>query len=109
MPKDAKHLFHAIEQRVAAFTAKATKEEIGRVVEVGDGVARLVGLPSVGSMEMIEFFCDRVGGAEVGDGVGGLVGLTSVGSMEMIEFFRDRVRGTGKESLGQGVVLNLEE
>ena len=27
----------------------------------------------------------------------------------MIEFFRDRVRGTGKESLGQGVVLNLEE
>ncbi len=74
MSHDAKHLFQAIEQRVAAFAPKATKEEIGHVVEVGDGVVRLTGLPSVGSMEMIEFFNAKT-----------------------------------NESVGQGVVLNLEE
>ncbi len=54
--QDAKQLIHIIEQKIASLQPKATKEEVGRVVEVGDGVARLVGLPSVGSMEMVEFF-----------------------------------------------------
>ncbi|MBI5135282.1 F0F1 ATP synthase subunit alpha [Candidatus Uhrbacteria bacterium] len=54
--QDAKQLIHIIEQKIASLTPKATKEEVGRVVEVGDGVARLTGLPSVRSMEMVEFF-----------------------------------------------------
>lgn len=53
--QDAKQLIHVIEQKIAALAPKATKEEVGRVVEVGDGVARLTGLPSVRSMEMVEF------------------------------------------------------
>lgn len=45
----------AIERNVAAFTPKTTREEVGRVIETGDGIARVEGLPSAMTSELLEF------------------------------------------------------
>jgi F-type H+-transporting ATPase subunit alpha len=45
----------AIEQNVAAFTATSARDEIGRVVETGDGIARVEGLHSAMTNELLEF------------------------------------------------------
>ena len=45
----------AIEQNVAAFSPKNAREEVGRVVAVGDGIARVEGLHSAMTNELLEF------------------------------------------------------
>ena len=45
----------AIERNVASFTAESAKDEIGRVVETGDGIARVEGLHSAMTNELLEF------------------------------------------------------
>jgi F-type H+-transporting ATPase subunit alpha len=45
----------AIEQYVEAFRPETTTEEVGRVTETGDGIARLEGLPSAMTNELLEF------------------------------------------------------
>ena len=45
----------AIEQYVEAYKPETTREEVGRVVETGDGIARLEGLPSAMTNELLEF------------------------------------------------------
>jgi len=45
----------AIEKSVAAFSATTTREEVGRVVETGDGIARVEGLHSAMTNELLEF------------------------------------------------------
>jgi F-type H+-transporting ATPase subunit alpha len=45
----------AIEQYVEAYKPETTREEVGRVTEVGDGIARLEGLPSAMTNELLEF------------------------------------------------------
>jgi F-type H+-transporting ATPase subunit alpha len=45
----------AIEQYVEAYRPETTREEVGRVTEVGDGIARLEGLPSAMTNELLEF------------------------------------------------------
>ena len=45
----------AIERNVAAYSPATSREEIGRVVEAGDGIARVEGLPSVMTNELLEF------------------------------------------------------
>ncbi len=45
----------AIERNVAQFSADSTREEIGRVVETGDGIARVEGLHSAMTNELLEF------------------------------------------------------
>ena len=37
----------AIERNVAAFTPETSREEVGRVVETGDGIARVEGLHNI--------------------------------------------------------------
>ena len=44
-----------LKRYVSDFRPEVEKEEVGRVSEVGDGIARVVGLPRVMANEMIEF------------------------------------------------------
>ena len=44
-----------IEAEITNYKTQATAREIGRVLEVGDGIARVYGLASVMAGEMVEF------------------------------------------------------
>ncbi len=45
----------AIEEYVSSFTADASREEVGTVLDAGDGIAHVEGLPSVMTQELLEF------------------------------------------------------
>jgi F-type H+-transporting ATPase subunit alpha len=45
----------AIERNVDAYRPETSREEVGRVAECGDGIARVEGLPSVMTNELLEF------------------------------------------------------
>ena len=45
----------AIERNLEGFSPKTSLQQVGRVIEVGDGIARISGLPSVAVNEMLEF------------------------------------------------------
>jgi F-type H+-transporting ATPase subunit alpha len=45
----------AIQRHVAAYEPSTSREEIGRVAEAGDGIARIEGLPSTMANELLEF------------------------------------------------------
>ncbi|MBS1695742.1 MAG: F0F1 ATP synthase subunit alpha [Actinobacteria bacterium] len=45
----------AIEDYVSSFTAASEREEIGTVIDAGDGIAHVEGLPSVMTQELLEF------------------------------------------------------
>ncbi len=45
----------AIEEYVGAFTADTAREEVGTVIDAGDGIAHVEGLPSVMTQELLEF------------------------------------------------------
>src|ERR1044072_3363245 len=45
----------AIEDYVSSFTADNEREEIGTVIDAGDGIAHVEGLPSVMTQELLEF------------------------------------------------------
>lgn len=51
-PQDVKA---AIEKTVSEFTPRTAIEEVGRVAETGDGIARVEGLPSAMVNELLEF------------------------------------------------------
>ncbi|MEO8889083.1 MAG: F0F1 ATP synthase subunit alpha, partial [Jatrophihabitantaceae bacterium] len=45
----------ALEGYVASYSPQATREEVGVVAETGDGIARVEGLPSAMTNELLEF------------------------------------------------------
>ena len=45
----------ALRKHISEFTPRLAKEEVGRVEEVGDGIARVSGLPTAMANEMLEF------------------------------------------------------
>jgi F-type H+-transporting ATPase subunit alpha len=45
----------ALKKHVESFEPTVTREEVGRVVETGDGIARVEGLPSAMANELLEF------------------------------------------------------
>jgi F-type H+-transporting ATPase subunit alpha len=45
----------AIEEYVSTFTSETAREEVGTVVDAGDGIAHVEGLPSVMTQELLEF------------------------------------------------------
>jgi len=45
----------AIERNVESYSPQATREEVGRVLETGDGIARVEGLHSAMTNELLEF------------------------------------------------------
>lgn len=44
-----------LEQRIMGFTDKIELEETGRVLSIGDGIARVYGLKNIQAEEMVEF------------------------------------------------------
>ncbi|MEP6853023.1 MAG: F0F1 ATP synthase subunit alpha, partial [bacterium] len=51
----ADEIRNALEGYVSAFSADASREEVGVVAETGDGIARVEGLPSAMTNELLEF------------------------------------------------------
>ena len=51
----AEEISNIIQQQVENFDNKATKSEVGTVLEVGDGIARVYGLDNVQAGELVEF------------------------------------------------------
>ncbi|NHC13396.1 F0F1 ATP synthase subunit alpha [Motilibacter deserti] len=45
----------AIERTLSAYAPETTREEVGTVIEAGDGIARVEGLPSVMANELLQF------------------------------------------------------
>ena len=45
----------ALERFVSSYTPETAREEVGRVIETGDGIARVEGLPSAMTNELLEF------------------------------------------------------
>ncbi|MDZ4827328.1 MAG: F0F1 ATP synthase subunit alpha [Actinomycetota bacterium] len=45
----------ALEKNVKSYKPSTTKEQVGRVLEVGDGIARVAGLPNAAVNELLEF------------------------------------------------------
>ena len=45
----------AIEEYVSSFSADTAREEVGTVIDAGDGIAHVEGLPSVMTQELLEF------------------------------------------------------
>ncbi len=52
---DASEISAVLQRYVTDFNPSVEKEEVGRVNEVGDGIARVTGLPGVMANEMLEF------------------------------------------------------
>jgi F-type H+/Na+-transporting ATPase subunit alpha len=45
----------ALKEHVESFRPTVTREEVGRVTETGDGIARVEGMPSTMALELLEF------------------------------------------------------
>lgn len=56
-------LLQSLEERIRTFSPDATHEHVGTVVQIGDGIAKVSGLSSVGASEMIDFGHGVVGSA----------------------------------------------
>jgi len=57
----AHEIVEALKQQIRDFHEEAQLSEVGRVLEVGDGIAKISGLRHVGSMEMLKFDGGAVG------------------------------------------------
>jgi len=89
----AEEIRGAIERYVSSYTPETTKEEVGLVTEVGDGIARVEGLPSTMTNELLEFEGGTLGIAlnlDVRE-----IGAVILGNYEHIEEGQ-QVRGTGR-------------
>jgi F-type H+-transporting ATPase subunit alpha len=58
---NAQEITEALRRHVAEYTPQVDAEQIGRIVEVGDGIARVSGLPSAKVNEILEFEDGTVG------------------------------------------------
>ena len=73
----------AIERNVAAFSPDTSREELGRVIIAGDGIARVEGLPSAMTNELLEFEDGTLGVAlnlDIGE-----IGVVVLGEFSGIE------------------------
>ena len=52
---DASEITEALRRHVAEYTPAVGTEQVGRIVEVGDGIARISGLPGAAVNELLEF------------------------------------------------------
>src|SRR6516165_1036169 len=52
---DASEITKALERHVEEYTPAVGTEQVGRIVEVGDGIARVSGLPGAAVNELLEF------------------------------------------------------
>ncbi|OGE83967.1 MAG: F0F1 ATP synthase subunit alpha [Candidatus Doudnabacteria bacterium RIFCSPHIGHO2_01_FULL_49_9] len=85
-----------LKNKIAALDTGAKMEEVGEVLQIGDGVARVSGLSRVGAMEILEF--DTSGGKVTGLALNleeGEIGAVVLGEQRLI-MQGDVVRGTGR-------------
>ncbi|MBA3689924.1 MAG: F0F1 ATP synthase subunit alpha, partial [Actinobacteria bacterium] len=52
---DPASIAEALRKNVEGFTPSVDREEVGRVIETGDGIARVRGLPRAMANELLEF------------------------------------------------------
>src|SRR5947209_11868003 len=52
---DATRIADALRKNVEGWTPSVDREEVGRVIETGDGIARVQGLPRAMANELLEF------------------------------------------------------
>src|ERR1700675_3787118 len=52
---DAASIAEALRKNVESWSPSVDREEVGRVIETGDGIARVTGLPRAMSNELLEF------------------------------------------------------
>ncbi len=104
----AEKILQSLRQKISSFEPTVTVEKIGRVVEVGDGIARISGLSDVASMEMLEF---EAKGADPIQGVALNLEDSVIGAVIFGDFTEikqgDTVRGTGRilsVPVGDGIV-----
>jgi F-type H+-transporting ATPase subunit alpha len=86
-------ILDSLKHQIETFKAGAHLEKVGHVLEVGDGVARILGLSNVASQEMVEFANGQVGVALnlEEDNVGVIILGSDKGIKE-----GDEVKATGK-------------
>jgi F-type H+-transporting ATPase subunit alpha len=73
----------ALERHISGFSAEVQVEQVGRIAEVGDGIARVTGLPNAQVNELLEFEDGTVGLAlNLDEETIGAVVLGSVDSLE---------------------------
>src|ERR1700754_4160943 len=103
----------ALTKRLEGSTPALEANQVGQAIEVGDGIARVSGLPGVAVNELLEFEGGVLGLAlnldeesigavvlgEVGDGIARVSGLPGVAVNELLEF----------EGGVLGLALNLDE
>src|SRR6202451_3578432 len=89
----ASEITEALRKHVTDFDPAVAAEQVGRVVEVGDGIARVSGLPSAKVNELLEFADGTVGLAMNLDEE--TIGAVVLGSVDGIEE-EQVVRATGR-------------
>ncbi len=89
----ASEITEALRKHVTDFNPAVEAEQVGRVVEVGDGIARVSGLPSAKVNELLEFEDGTVGLAMNLDEE--TIGTVVLGSVDKIEE-EQVVRSTGR-------------
>ncbi len=89
----ASEITEALRKHVTDFNPGVAAEQVGRVVEVGDGIARVSGLPSAKVNELLEFEDGTVGLAMNLDEE--TIGAVVLGSVDSIEE-EQVVRSTGR-------------
>lgn len=92
----ADEIASVIQQEIEQFDSRVDVRQVGRVIEIGDGIARVYGLSGVMAGEMVEF----------SDSAGGVTGLAfnleenSVGVIILGDYLTinegEEVRGTGR-------------
>src|SRR6202166_331348 len=58
---NADEIAAALQRHVTDYTPEVTAEQVGRITEVGDGIARISGLPMVAVNELLEFVDGTLG------------------------------------------------
>jgi F-type H+-transporting ATPase subunit alpha len=101
------YIIEQLKKQIGEFESVATTEKVGTVVEIGDGVARIIGLENALSSEMLEFLPSSAkataGEGEVREPIYGMVlnleedriGAMILGAYEGIKE-GDTVRSTGR-------------
>ena len=95
----ADEIASVIQQEIEQFESRIDVREVGRVIEVGDGIARVYGLSGVMSGEMVEF-SSKTGGPSGVNGLAFNLEENSVGVIILGDFLSinegDEVRSTGR-------------
>ncbi len=77
------HIIEELKNEIAGFSGGTTREEIGTVLEVGDGIAQVSGLRGVKASEMVTFAGGETGVAlNLGEDTVGIIILGEYGSIK---------------------------